>query len=230
MILMYVRHLNDTFSISRRYLIKPYGIDEICYSIYNAFKDKAVSIAYEKPTCSHIFVVGSNYEIRLFISPSLEVHLNVLADIRSFTTPHIFKSIQKIFNDIDKLFSKLSYSTSCISLAVRSSFKIRGGSPSDLEELLKSLGIAVYARDFSDISGIGVVVIRGKTFGRNLKQYEVVVSLLQDGVNTDITASVETESSEEDIVEQLADMQNTLYSIVEHLTAKRPPRKSTNTL
>ena len=212
---------STVLAVTRRYTIKPSSIDDVCYTVYNMFKDTASSIAYEKPFCTHMFVVGNSYEIRMFLSNYGEVHLTVATSFGEPRSRLSLDTVLKMFSSIDNAFSKLSSSADVVRLSLRTTFRATQTCLEDIEEVLQSLGIAIISRDTYSVSNIEIEVIRGKTIGRNLRQHEVTVTTLLDEHDVEVSLLAETPVESGDVMSYLAELQNLVYSIAEHLTLCR---------
>lgn len=213
---MSIHQFRNTISISRKYIVKPYSIDDVCYTIYKMFKDKAISIAYEKPFCNHIFITGNNFEARVFVNMSNEVHFSILMDINEIFSSAI-KNIQKIFSEIDKAFLKLSNNTSNICIMLRVSLRVGKIDPETITRILSDLGIVVYIKEIHTVSGIDIVVIRGKTVGKNLGHYDITITMLYNGnySSSEVSFSVEADVGDDKILDRLVELQYILYTITE---------------
>ncbi|MEM1541969.1 MAG: hypothetical protein QW101_07400 [Ignisphaera sp.] len=214
---MAVQRFNNVIGLSRRYLVDPHGLDDICYALFKMFKDESVSIVYEKPICSHIFVIGSNFEIRLFINTSYELHLSIIFDSVNSLSTSTLRFIQDIFHNLDKTFSKFCKSFGDIQLSLRSTFKIDHINMDKLMKSLSSLGVVIETKEKHHIDNITIVVIRGKTVGKHLKMYNIMVTLLYDDIS-EVTFTIDSEvKTDDDIVLWVVDIQNFLYNTIEHL-------------
>lgn len=209
-----MKYVNTVLSLSRKYIVKPYGLDDICYSIYSIFKDRALSIAYEKPYCSHMFIVGSSYEVRLFINSLREARLSILFDVGSTPLAQSIKHAHNLFIDIDRILSKFCETGSNINVVLRTTLRFKRVSIDVVEGVLKSLGIVVYSKELHSVSDITISIAKGKVIGKNLKRYEVIITLLEDDVS-EVSVSVETDLEEKEPVSQLIEVQSILYSLVE---------------
>lgn len=215
---MNLNQFNTVVSLSRKYLIQPHTVDEICYTLFKMFKDNAASIVYEKPSCSHVFIVSSGYEIRLFITSSYELHLNLIFELSIPFSAISLKNIHKLFNDIDKNFSRLCKYSSEIQVSLRTtSNKINKINLDKLIYFLSGIGIVVESREKHSMENITISILRGKTIGRNLKIYNVTVTILHEETS-EITLTIETSVENNDnIISQLIEIQNFVYNVIEYL-------------
>ncbi|MEM1896213.1 MAG: hypothetical protein QXG46_01875 [Ignisphaera sp.] len=214
---MIVQHFNNVISLSRKYLVDPHGLDDVCYALFKMFKDESVSIVYEKPMCSHIFVIGSNFEVRLFINTSHELHLSIIFDLVNPFSTSALRFIQDIFHNLDKTFSKFSKSFGDIKLSLRSTFKIDHINIDKLMKSLLSLGVVIEAKEKHHIDNITIVLVRGKTVGKHLKMYSIMVTLLYDDIS-EVTFTIDSEvETDNDIVLRVIDIQNFLYNTIEYI-------------
>lgn len=209
-----MRYTSTTLSLSRKYMLKPGSQDDVCYVLYAMFKDKAMSIAYEKPSCSHMFVVGMNFEIRLFINSLREAHLSILIDVGPVLSSKALVVAKSMFFNIDKAVSKFCETQGQVHALLRTSFRCRGITLDNVGKVLENLGIAVCSRELHTVNDIVLTVVRGKTVGKNLKRYDVTVTILEN-YESEISVSVETDLDEESPLTQLTEIQNILYNLVE---------------
>jgi len=212
-----MRYISTTLSLSRKYLLKPSSLDDICYTLYTLFKDKAMSIAYEKPNCSHMFIVGTNFEIRLFVNSLREAQINFLIDSGPTLSSKLLSLAKNTFTNIDKTFSKFCEKEGKVHILLRSTFRYRNIGLEEVEETLKDIGIAICSRELHTVSDIVLTVVRGKTVGKNLKRYDITVTILENS-EAELSISVETDLNEDkamDPLDQLIEIQNLLYNIVE---------------
>jgi len=209
-----MEYVSNVLGLSRKYFIRPYNIDDVCYNLFSRFREKAVSIAYEKPSCSHMFIVGSNYEIRLFMKPTNEAYLSVLINTGSSLPLRVIGYAQKVFNDVDRLMARFSESYEDINVLFRTAFRCRRVSTSDIEKLMNLLGIVVYAKEVHMVSDIAISVVRGRLVGKNLSQYDVIVTMIENEAS-EISIAVETRVRDIDSVGRVADVQDVVYSLIE---------------
>ncbi|MEM1646199.1 MAG: hypothetical protein QXL96_10130 [Ignisphaera sp.] len=213
-----MRNISNVLSLSRKYLLKPYTIDDICYSLYTIFKDRATSIAYEKPNCSHMFIVGSNYEVRIFISSLREMQLNLLVDVGNIISDKIITFAQTMFCNIDRILSRFCETEGDIHVLFRSTFRCKALNIDDIEKRLSYLGVVVYSRELHTVSDIVLSVIRGKLVGRNLKRFDITVTFIENE-ESEISISVETDVDSRKPLNQIIEVQDILFSLIETLIA-----------
>lgn len=219
---MYIHQINGALNISRKYIVKPYNLDDLCYILYSLFKERAVSIAYEKPSCSHMFIVGGSYEIRLHVTASCEVRLSILIDVDMPLTSSSLRYVYTIFSDIDRSFSRLCDAIGGVYLSLRTALWIKKANVSLIEKLLTELGVVVYAKESHIISDIAITIIRGRIIGKDLRLYDITVTLLYNSM-AEINISIETEVDSENVFDRLIDIQTLLYTIVEYMAYNLGP-------
>lgn len=213
-----MKYISNVLSLSRKYLLKPYSIDDVCYSLYNVFKDKAMSIAYEKPNCSHMFIVGSNYEVRIFISSLRELQLNLLVDVGNMISDKVISFAQAMFCNIDRILTRFCEIEGDIHVLFRSTFRCRTLGIDDIEKRLSYIGVAVYSRELHTVSDIMLSVIRGKLVGRNLKRFDITVTFIENE-GSEISISVETDVDSRKPLSQIIEVQDILFSLIEAFIA-----------
>lgn len=196
-------------------MVKPDKLDDLCYALFNLFKNKNVSITYEKPFCYHMLVAGDNYEVRLYIAHQ-EVHLSILVNIDTNILSSSIKNILSTFSDIDNIFSRLCSTAGKIHLILRISFWIKRVEIGVIEGILKNLGIAISLQETHRIDSFTVSSIRGKIVGKNLKVYSIVIVFFRNNV-VEVSISIESEVEDEDILSQLIELQDTVYNIAENM-------------
>ena len=215
-----MKYISTTLSILRKYMLKPGSLDDVCYTLYMLFKDKAMSIAYEKPNCSHMFIVGTNFEIRFFVNSLREAQLNLLVDSNTSILDKALIWARNVFSTIDKNISKFCEKESKIHVLLRSTLRYRRVDLEEIEKILSGMGVAICSRELHTVSDIVLTVIRGKTVGKNLKRYDITVTILEDS-ELELSLSIETDLDEDRPLDQLIEIQNLLYNVIEVFMLKR---------
>lgn len=221
-----MKYVSNVLSLSRKYLLKPYSLDDVCYSLYSAFKDRAASIAYEKPNCSHMFIVGNNYEVRIFISSLREVQLNLLVDIGSAISSKVVAFAHSMFCNLDRILNKFCEAEGDIHILFRSTFRCGRMVIDDIEKKLSYLGVAVYSRELHTVSDIMLSVIRGRLVGRNLRRYDITVTFIENE-GAELSVSVETDTDIRKPLDQIIEIQDILFSLIEAFVASNNHKAST---
>ena len=169
-------------------------VDELCYEFYSMFKDFAVSIAIERPTCSRIVILGKDFEIRLYISPSgegtLAMFIRMFIDIWS-NFVIAFEDIKKILIPVIKTLLSIAKICDDPIIILRDNITIHFKSIANLIEFLRESGMAIEYTDRKIFNDLEIFVIRGFCIGRNLKKYQVTFSVL---TNEKIEAGITIES------------------------------------
>jgi len=173
-----------------------------------------------------MFIVGSNYEVRVFIGSLREVQLNLLVDVGGAISSKIVAFAQSMFYNLDRILSKFCEAESDIHILFRSTFRCERTAIDDIEKKLSYLGVAVFSRELHTVSDIMLSVIRGRFVGRNLKRYDITVTFIENE-GAELSVSVETDANIKKPLEQIIEVQDILFSLIETFITNNNHKAST---
>ncbi|MEL9939997.1 MAG: hypothetical protein QW632_02885 [Ignisphaera sp.] len=173
-----------------RFKISVSHIDELCYEFYALFKDDAISIAIERPSCSRIVIVGKDFEVRVYMSPSgegtLATFVNAKNDIQI-----VVGNLKKFLTSLNKILLSLSNIVEEPTIILRMIITLKSETVAHILQIFKDLGMVVEAIDKKLINDFNVTIIKGFYIGKNLRRHQATVSMITNE-RTEIGITIES--------------------------------------
>lgn len=162
--------------ITRRIAIDGKDVEDLCYSLYAAFRWIAQTIAIDRVTCSKIIVMGKGFELRMFVNLEGIGAVTAIATLNRASEVDEFAA--KVLTPLDGVLSRCSvrHLESAVRVFARTTarpktFKIR-----DLVTRLEKAGVAIRYTDEKELEGGIVVTIGGVLISKDLRRCNVVLS------------------------------------------------------
>jgi hypothetical protein len=170
------------------------SLDELCYSLYNMFKDFGASIAVERYTCSKMTIVDRNLEIRFYVSP---IGDGVIASFFVLEPATNSKSLVHSLIQLYKLLSKLvTIKETNLVIRCSSTLDTVPTFATNPYSTLPKIGIAlenVEERTANDIYKL--TIIKGFYIGEGLQRRDVLIALISNDTN-ELSITIETKIDE----------------------------------
>ncbi|GEM_PF-1478306 len=178
----------------KRFRIDTSRLDDFCYDVYSIFKDHALSMAIERPSCSRIVILGKDFEVRLYISHSGEGVLTLFFTLlpEATTAGNLGRTLALLLKTLSSMITASSDPVVVVRNVVFSSVK----SVNNLIASLTSMGIVLESIDKKIVNGFEILTLRGFYIGENLKKYTITLSFVTSDRN-EIGVTVETRVNEE---------------------------------
>jgi hypothetical protein len=179
----------------KKFRISVNKLDDFCYEIYSLFRNYALSMAIERPSCSRIVVLGKDFEVRLHISHDSESVLTLFFTLlpeMSHATEDLERKLVLLFRTLSSMIITSSEPTVIVRSVIFSPIK----SINHLTASLTRMGIVLESIDKKFINDFEILTLRGFYIGENLKRCSIVLSLIT-GERSELSMTVETRISEE---------------------------------
>jgi len=135
-------------------------------------------MAIERPSCNRVVIVGKNFEVKFFVSPTsksiigiaLEVNDDILKDTKNF--------LNNILLQLNKILFKKSIVDENIKLGIHTTLKIDQINIEDLIQKLFTLSVVLDKTENKNVEGFPIVVIKGNIIGYDLRKYDITIAIL----------------------------------------------------
>jgi hypothetical protein len=135
-------------------------------------------MAIERPSCNRVVIVGKNFEVKFFVSPTnnsiigiaLEVSDDLLKDAKNF--------LNNILLQLNKILFKKSIVDENIKLGIHTTLKIDQINIEDIIQKLFTLSVVLDKTESKNVEGFPIVVIKGNIIGYDLRKYEITIAIL----------------------------------------------------
>jgi hypothetical protein len=170
------------------------SLDELCYSLYNMFKDFGASIAVERYTCSKMTIVDRNLEIRFYVSP---IGDGVIASFFVLEPATNSKSLIHSLIQLYKMLTKLvTIKETNLVLRCSSALDTTPTFATNLYNTLPKIGIALENVEERTADNIyKLTVIKGFYIGEGLQKRGVLIALISNDTN-ELSITIETKIDE----------------------------------
>ncbi|MDK6029100.1 hypothetical protein QPL79_06960 [Ignisphaera sp. 4213-co] len=172
-----ISYNNVLIGFIERFSIDLNSIDELCYKFYSSFKDSAVSIAIERPSCARIVIVGKDFEIRVYMSPTGEGTLSTFISVKQ-DVYNIIENLKKFLMPINKTVSSLANIMDEPIILLRIILTPSSKTINHILQLFKNMGIVIEVIDRRLINDFNVTIVKGFYIGKNLRKYQVTLSII----------------------------------------------------
>lgn len=170
-----------------RFTIDVGNVDELCYEFYTMFKDNAVSIAIERPSCSRIVVIGKDFEVRVYVSPNGEGTLAMFVNTKN-NIHTIVDNFRRFLTSINKTLFSLANIVEEPTIILRMIIAPNYGSADLVLQAFKNMGMVVEAIDKRFVNDFNVIIIKGFYIGKNLRKHQTTISMVtNDRIEIGIT-------------------------------------------
>ncbi len=171
--------VSGILSLTQKFIVSIGGIDDLCYQIYSIFRDNALSIAIDRPSCSRMIIIGKEFELRIYITTQYEGVISIFIELDS-TLKQSFNNINNLLSSVYKILNKICNIEPSIRVSLRKILRTRNKIDLNLiQSKLKDLGIAIISREERIVDDLHLDVLHGTIIGRKLKKYDIYITLLQ---------------------------------------------------
>jgi len=205
--------VSNIISLTQRFTINIGDVDDLCYQVYSMFRDNALSMAIDRPSCNKMIVVGKNFELRIYVNTQYEGIINIIMELEN-NIRQFLNNIGNLLSNIYRVLNKFCSIEPYIRVSLRRIFRSRNKIDINLLQMkLESLGIAIVSKEERVIDDLYLRIFRGTIIGRKLKKYDVYVTLLQNG-NIELGLAIDFKSYYNELYGFLEEANN-LMNVIE---------------
>ncbi|MEM0027184.1 MAG: hypothetical protein QXT53_06500 [Ignisphaera sp.] len=207
-----------------RFKINASNIDELCYEFYALFKDDAISVAIERPSCSRIVIIGKDFEVRVYISPNGEGTLATFINTKN-NIQTVAGNFKRFLISLNKILLSLANIVEEPTIILRMIIAPKLESAAHVLQAFRDLGMVVETIDKKFINDFNVTIIKGFYIGKNLRKHQTTVSMITNerteiGITIESKVHLETLYRDNVLHELIVELYNVLTYFEKSLTSK----------
>jgi len=168
-------------------------LDDFCYEVYSVFKDYALSMAVERPSCSRIIVLGKDFEVRLYVSQTGEGILTLFFVL--LPEVGVRKGLEKALTSLLKTLSSMITAGNEPIVVVRNIVLSSVKSINTIVASLIDAGVVLESIDRRIVENFEILTLKGFFIGENLRKYSVMLSFTT-GDKSELGITIETRVNE----------------------------------
>jgi len=205
--------ISSIISLTQKFIINIGNVDDLCYQIYSIFRDNALSMAIDRPSCSRMIIIGKDFELRVYVTTQYEGIISIFMELEN-NTKQFFNNINNLLSNIYKVLNKICNIEPNIRVTLRKIFRTRNKIDINLIQLkLKNLGIAIVSKEEKIIDDLHLEIFHGAIIGKKLKKYDIYITLLQND-NIELGLTIDFRSSYNELYSFLEEANN-LMNVIE---------------
>jgi len=205
--------ISSVISLTQKFIINIGNVDELCYQIYSIFRDNALSMAIDRPSCNRMIIIGKDFELRVYVTTQYEGIISIFMELEN-NIKQFFNNINNLLSNIYKVLNKICNIEPNIRVTLRKIFRTRNKIDINLIQLkLKNLGIATVSKEEKIIDDLHLRIFHGTIIGKKLKKYDIYITLLQND-NIELGLTVDFRSSYNELYSFLEEANN-LMNVIE---------------
>ncbi len=208
-----MHNISSIISLTQKFTINIGNMDDLCYQIYSIFRDNALSMAIDRPSCSRMIIIGRDFELRVYVTTQYEGVISILMELEN-NVNQFFNNINSLLSNIHKVLNKICNIEPSIRVSLRKIFRTKNKIDFNLIQLkLKNLGIAIMSKEEKIIDELNLKIFHGTIIGKKLKKYDIYVTLLQNN-NIELGLTIDFRSHYNELYDFLKEANN-LMNIIE---------------
>jgi hypothetical protein len=168
-------------------------LDDFCYEVYSVFKDYALSMAVERPSCSRIIVLGKDFEVRLYVSQTGEGILTLFFVL--LPEVGVRKGLEKALTSLLKTLSSMITASNEPIVVVRNIVLSSVRSINTIVTSLIDAGVVLESIDRRVVEDFEILTLKGFFIGENLRKYSIMLSFAT-GDKSELGITIETRVDE----------------------------------
>jgi hypothetical protein len=168
-------------------------LDDFCYEVYSVFKDYALSMAVERPSCSRIIVLGKDFEVRLYVSQTGEGILTLFFVL--LPEVGVRKGLEKALTSLLKTLSSMITASNEPIVVVRNIVLSSVRSINTIVASLIDAGVVLESIDRRVVEDFEILTLKGFFIGENLRKYSIMLSFAT-GDKSELGITIETRVDE----------------------------------
>lgn len=205
--------ISNIISLTLKFIINIGNVDDLCYQIYSIFRDNALSMAIDRPSCSRMIIIGKDFELRVYVTTQYEGIISIFMELEN-NTKQFFNNINNLLSNIYKVLNKICNIEPNIRVSLRKIFRTKNKIDINLIQLkLKNLGIAIVSKEEKIIDDLHLKIFHGTIIGKKLKKYDIYITLLQND-NIELGLTIDFRSYYNELYSFLEEANN-LMNVIE---------------